>query len=141
MSHNQISEILHINRGTIPKFLNKCDTCESVADRLIKRYIPETSQIETLWYSSRIIAVYNIYTPSQQEMGLFERKSEKKTVCQKKNSKNRLSFTREPTWSDEKWELVLFNDEKLKFNLFENEGKGFIIWPIGQQFQVLSWPS
>lgn len=154
-SYKDISKIFHISKGAISKIIKKFVCTGTVADRPrcgrtrstnpnIDRLIKRISQKDPRKSATDIhkeLLLSNIHNVSiktvqrrLRAMGLFGRKPVRKPLISKKNRKNRLAFAREHiSWTNQKWSCVLFSDES-KFNLFGNDGKGFVRRPVGKRF-------
>lgn len=66
--------------------------------------------------------------------GLLGRVAVKKPLISKKNRKARLQFAKEHlTWTQTKWNTVLFSDES-KFKLFGSDGRKYIRRPKGTRY-------
>ena len=68
------------------------------------------------------------------EKGLFGRRPAKKPWISKKNVLARMKFAVEhENWTIEDWKKVLWSDES-KFNLWNNDGVGYVRRPVNQRF-------
>lgn len=68
------------------------------------------------------------------EAGLYGRRPAKKPWISKKNVAARLKFSNDHlNWTADNWKKVLWSDES-KFNLVNNDGKGYVRRPKNQRF-------